>query len=173
MLKPEWLNDSSVKVYAAEHLPVVRVTEHGAYVFACGSFNAQPALSGPVHAAWKRLLEAHEVEVAPEIHVSMAEPGFYYLKPALFEVGGYEVDPPVLVPCEDVTALAGPYLPDYAKSGVRMARWAPYAALVFHLPERACDNPANVQVGTVCPDCNDTGTLPEQIHVETREDGET
>lgn len=194
MTAPSWLTDKAVKVLAAKHLPVVRVKDGVAFYYMRYSVDAEGmwwpmkhnsisvAVDHELRAAWERL----ESDCAtPEYDGGGDEgyrpahkvpDGFYYLEP-----GGARVPDlipgatlPELVPCEDMAEKCWPvFVIGSIRDLFDFRDFRDTAALVFHLPERACDTPANVQVGTVCPDCNDTGLIPEQIHVETRKDGGT
>lgn len=191
-MTPSWLTDKAVKVYAAKHLPVVRVFDapDSPYVWQAPTSTEWWALCHVVNpelrAAWERLLSHQPV-------VDMTNPpkdalgvcvdhwvdnGLYYLEPGKQRALEW-VDLPTLVPCEDVKTYHGaigvisdngllvginPEMLEDSRALQAVFVEHPYlAALVLHLKERTCES----------GDEHHGATLPEQLHVETRKDGWT
>lgn len=200
MTPPDWLQDPTVKVYAAKHLPVVRVGAtdsegYGPLVFVRKYWEPLPAFDWPeLCTAWERLKEdqyklqlVYSGWTGPNPTVSMPVPdGFYYLKPELMcdapDHGDLcDCKPHELVPCGNVMVN-----PDIDISVIIADALKHNAALIFHLPKRGCDfflagegiyvngtlrslgPDPEITLGT-CHRCDGTGTIPERVHVETRE----
>jgi len=193
---PDWLQDSSVLTYAAEHLPVVR-QRGGNRVVYFPSIERWVVLSDITHdvselsTAWERLqimAQTHSRNKAAKAFAGkpiVDLDGFYYLRPGHTEREYSAPEsirmrhyPPELVPCntvliapdEDISTIVSIFL-EHGN-----------AALIFHLRERECDTCKGkgehmvcgektgwVQILLTCKTCNYTGTIPERIHVEVRE----
>ena len=178
--QPDWIRDSTVKWYAAEHLPVVRVKDGEPEIWpwdvgdgtSCWhGLPLLPSCPSDLSAAWERLCQ--KMRNGPcDCKVCETPPdGFYYLRPGNRELvlgDAVKLTPPTLVPCEDVSADYGLWTGTPESYLTVSGR----TALIAYRAEKECDNPTNAQEGAVCPDCNDTGTIPEAVHCFTKEGAE-
>ena len=185
MTPPSWLTDKAVKVYAAKCLPVARVKDGEPFALTPYGEKWQQ-----VRAAWERLeYKLWDDSKQPGEGGIIRSDGFYYLEP-----GGARVPDlipgatlPELVPCEDMAEKCWPvFVIGSIRDLFDFRDFRDTAALVFHREARECEQccgEGNMEseCGSLaypyepypCKKCLGQGTLPEQIHVETREDGET